>query len=119
VTGPSTAPLPQRLYRVTRALDPRDFTAWNHLDRAHPGRWDDPRREYRVLYTADTVVTAFTEVLQDLRPQLAGSRTRALLEAVEDEENTDRRVPLSLDQRVGHRAPSRSSCGRAHTGFAE
>lgn len=94
---PSTTPLPQRLYRVTRALDPRDLTAWSYLERAQPGRWDDPRRQYRVLYTAESVVTAFTEVLQDLRPHLAGSRTRALLDAVADEDDIDRRVPLSLD----------------------
>ncbi len=97
MTGLSTASLPQRLYRITRAVDPRDFTAWDYIDPSQPGRWDDPRREYRLLYTADTVVGAFTEVLQDLRPQLTGTRTRALLDAVEDEENLDPRVPLSLD----------------------
>ena len=34
-------------------------------------RWDDPQREFRSLYTASSLLGAFIETLQDLRPNLA------------------------------------------------
>lgn len=40
---------------------PRDLCGWQH-------RWDDPRRGYRTLYTAETTLTCLREVLADLRP---------------------------------------------------
>jgi hypothetical protein len=43
------------------AYVPREFCSWNH-------RFDDPRREYRTLYSADHQITCLREVLADLRP---------------------------------------------------
>ena len=104
MTELSTTSLAQRLYRVTRALDPRDFPDWCYLDPSHPGRWDDPIREYRLLYTSASVAGAFTEVLQDLRPQLSASRTAALLAAVENDDDVDdRSVAIELNQAVVER----------------
>jgi hypothetical protein len=62
------ARVPARLYRLSRNSDPTKRTEWRYLANAALGRWDDPNREYRVLYTSDTEVGAYVEVLQDLRP---------------------------------------------------
>lgn len=40
---------------------PRHLCSWRH-------RWDDPEREYRTIYCAETVLTCLREVLADLRP---------------------------------------------------
>lgn len=53
-------------WRLGHASDPLGFVprplcGWQH-------RWDDPRRVYRTLYTAETSLTCLREVLADLRP---------------------------------------------------
>jgi hypothetical protein len=40
---------------------PHHLSGWRH-------RWDDPRREYRTLYCAESDLTCLREVLADLRP---------------------------------------------------
>lgn len=59
---------------------PYELCGWQH-------RWDDPRREYRTLYCADSALTCLREVLADLRPnakaiaelkELFGDETLAL-----------------------------------------
>jgi hypothetical protein len=40
---------------------PRHLCSWRH-------RWDDPEREYRTIYCAETALTCLREVLADLRP---------------------------------------------------
>jgi hypothetical protein len=40
---------------------PNHLCGWQH-------RWDDPRREYRTLYCAESELTCLREVLADLRP---------------------------------------------------
>lgn len=54
------------VWRLGHASDPLGFVpralcGWQH-------RWDDPRRAYRTLYTAETSLTCLREVLADLRP---------------------------------------------------
>jgi hypothetical protein len=59
---------------------PHHLCGWQH-------RWDDPRREYRTLYCAESALTCLREVLADLRPnakaiaelkEMFGHDTRAL-----------------------------------------
>jgi hypothetical protein len=59
---------------------PYELSSWQH-------RWDDPWREYRTLYCAESALTCLREVLADLRPdtkaiaelkQLFGDETPAL-----------------------------------------
>lgn len=59
---------PSRLFRLSRRTDPMKLAEWRHLANAAPARWADPEGEYRVLYTSDTEVGSYVEVLQDLRP---------------------------------------------------
>jgi hypothetical protein len=40
---------------------PHDLCGWQH-------RWDDPQRQYRTLYCAESELTCLREVLADLRP---------------------------------------------------
>ncbi len=55
------------LYRVARYVDPLDWPAWEF---AGQNRFDDPIREFRVLYTAERIYTCFIEILAPLRPDL-------------------------------------------------
>lgn len=57
---------PTSWHRVGWREDPTDYLphegcSWEH-------RFDDPLREYRTLYCADSALTAIREVLADLRP---------------------------------------------------
>lgn len=76
------ANIPSRLFRLSRYPDPTKLTEWRYLANAEPGRWSDPEGEYRVLYTADTEIGAYVEVLQDLRPR---PEALDLLEEIEDD----------------------------------
>jgi hypothetical protein len=54
------------VWRLGHRDDPLDYTprrlcGWQH-------RWDDPEREYRTLYCAESDLTCLREVLADLRP---------------------------------------------------
>jgi hypothetical protein len=55
------------LYRVGRAPDP---LAWPPIEFTGGGRFDDPRREYRVLYCAERKSGCFIETLAQFRPSL-------------------------------------------------
>ena len=76
------ASVPSRLFRLSRYADPTKLTDWRYLANAEPGRWSDPEGEYRVLYTADSEVGAYVEVLQDLRPS---GEAIELLNEIEDD----------------------------------
>ncbi len=73
---------PSRLFRLCRSADPTKLTDWQHLARSEPGRWADPDAQYRVLYTADSEVGAYVEVLQDLRPRV---QAVDIVECIEDD----------------------------------
>lgn len=74
--------VPARLFRLSRYTDPTRFTEWRYLANAEPGRWADPEGEYRVLYTADSEVGAYVEILQDLRPR---ADALDLLQSIDDD----------------------------------
>lgn len=78
----ATRTVPGRVFRLSRYADPTKLTEWRYLANAEPGRWADPEGEYRVLYTADSELGAYVEVLQDLRPRQAALD---LVDAVRDD----------------------------------
>lgn len=52
------------VYRVGRAPDPVAFPPFEAVG---TGRFDDPRRQYRILYTAEAPIAAFLESLAPFR----------------------------------------------------
>lgn len=62
-----TAPLPSQLWRIGRYPDP---FAWAPLEYTGKGRFDDPLREFRVLYAAEQRLACFIETLAPFRPEL-------------------------------------------------
>jgi hypothetical protein len=53
-------------------LIPRERTTWQN-------RWDDPEREFRTSYAAETTGTALAEVFQHYRPTVQAQTTRGQL----------------------------------------
>lgn len=53
-------------------FSPRELTSWRN-------RWDDPQREFRTSYAAETVGTALVEVFQHYRPTVQAQTTRGEL----------------------------------------
>ncbi len=84
---------PPRLYRVSygpQVIRLRDWSAANVEDRlgnrTFGHRWDDPRREFRSLYLADSALGAVIEALQDMLPHPAViARARQLVVDTGDE----------------------------------
>lgn len=53
------------LYRIGRLPDPLVFPPWEY---AGGGRFDDPKREFRTLYAAESRLEPFIELLAPFRP---------------------------------------------------
>jgi hypothetical protein len=70
---PVSAP-PQRVYRVTRATVGLTTSAADEITPA--GKFDDEKREFRILYASISRASAYREKLEDFRP------SRDLLEAL-------------------------------------
>jgi hypothetical protein len=70
--------------KLDASLDPRRLVPWVHVLANERGRWDDPLDKYRVLYTADSEVTAFIEVLVDLRPSIKTIHGLAAIDDADD-----------------------------------
>ncbi|WP_100812158.1 MULTISPECIES: hypothetical protein [unclassified Microbacterium] len=61
---------PGIVWRVGYEPDPWEWTPWRYAT-AHglfDGRWDDPRGEFRSLYTTDSLLGCFLELLAHFRP---------------------------------------------------
>lgn len=65
---PDTARPPDLLYRVGRRPDPLVLPPW---DVSGAERFDDPRRQFRVLYAAERRLACFIETLAHFRPHVA------------------------------------------------
>jgi hypothetical protein len=85
-----SAGVPTRLYRLSRNSDLERLTEWRFMANREPGRWDDPQHEYRVLYTADSEIGAYVEVLQDLRPSPGAEK---MLAAISDDGQFGEAIP--------------------------
>ena len=62
-----TEPAPDVVFRVARKPD---VWAWTDLQYTGQGRWDDPQKAYRVLYSSTTPFGAYLEKLAQFRPDL-------------------------------------------------
>ncbi len=65
---PDTATPPAVLYRLGRRPDPLALPPW---DVTGAERFDDPRRQFRVLYAAEQRLACFVETLAPFRPRIA------------------------------------------------
>lgn len=61
----STRYTPSKVYRVARRQSVNALTPWQYVG---GGRFDDPQRGFRVLYTSTSTIGAYTERFQDFRP---------------------------------------------------
>lgn len=64
---PRDAAIPAHLWRIGRYPDPFAWTPWEYVG---AGRFDDPLREFRVLYAAEQRLACFIETLAPFRPDL-------------------------------------------------
>jgi hypothetical protein len=82
--------------------DPCHLVDWDIIRKNERGRCDDPRDKYRVLYTADTELTAVIEVIASLRPSL---KTIRKLSEIEDTDDTqDEHELISAFQKQAQKA---------------
>jgi hypothetical protein len=84
---------PSRLYRLNYGPEPlrlRDWAAASAVDRlgkqTFGNRWDDPERQFRSLYCADSPLGAIIESLQDLLPSPSAIATLSALQLEPGEE---------------------------------
>ena len=86
---PTVSP-PKKLFRVGYGENPTALRPWDSVDTSRPpqGRFDDPEREYRVLYTSSTPEGAYREALQEFRP------SNDLLNMLKEVEQNDSDYPL-------------------------
>ena len=61
---------PINVWRVGYAPDPWDWVPWKYVDDEglFGGRWDDQLGEFRTIYTADSLLGCFLELLAHFRP---------------------------------------------------
>ncbi len=93
---------PGAVWRVGYAPNPWAWTPWvyaNEDTRLFPGRWDDQQGQFRTIYTADSLLGCFLEMLAVERPQ---PKLTALLEEIEDDDGSIGRHPEAADGEVGY-----------------
>jgi hypothetical protein len=87
------AELPDRVYRLGRVPDPWDWPDWSYAipDGTFGNRFDDPGRQYRVLYASAQRETTFRECLARFRPDPAV--VGAEIAENDDDENSPQTLP--------------------------
>lgn len=92
---------PGVVWRVGHAPDPWAWTPWEYAGDhgLFDGRWDDQEGKFRTLYTAQTLVGCFLEVLARLRPD---QRMAAELTAIVDDDGTAALFPTAAAGTVGY-----------------
>src|SRR5699024_6819743 len=104
---PRITTAPHQVYRVARGPSPWQWTPWQYGP--FVGRWDDPRGEYRMLYAAESMFTAYVEVLAQFRPDVSWL---AEVEQVEGDEG-DGEYPSIAPGVVGYAWVAARSLGQA------
>jgi hypothetical protein len=86
-TGFRVATGPGVVWRIGHAPDPWAWTPWEYAgdNGLFDGRWDDQLGKFRTVYTAQTLVGCFLEVLARLRPD--AQLVRELDVIVDDDES--------------------------------
>ncbi|WP_019178963.1 RES domain-containing protein [Microbacterium yannicii] len=83
---------PGPVWRVGYAPDPWQWTPWEYAkDRGRfNGRWDDQNADFRTLYTGDSLLGCFLELLASQRPN---DLAYAELAAIEDDDHAAKDYP--------------------------
>lgn len=76
---------PGEVWHIGRGVDPWGWVPWQHANDSglFDGRWDDQQGQFRTLYTADSLLGCFLEMLARFRP------SKPVLEALEEVEDDD------------------------------
>jgi RES domain len=92
-----TVPAPDILFRVGRRPDVWEWRGWESAgpDGTFGHRWDDPKNNYRVLYTSCDRLGAYLEVLAWFRPDL-----KILAEYVNIKDNDPTAAPTNAPGRL-------------------
>src|SRR5262245_25101370 len=64
---PVEARAPEVLYRISRSVEVTEFPPWEYCG---DGRFDDPEKDFRVLYAAEQPVGCFFETLDHYTPPI-------------------------------------------------
>ncbi len=94
---------PGAVWRVGWGPDPWEWAPWEYATEPgnlFPGRWDDQRGEFRTLYTADSLLGCFLEMLARFRPSPA---VHAGMDEVEDDDGSVGQFPEAPPGAVGYR----------------
>lgn len=83
---------PGEVWRVGFAPDPWEWTPWQYANDngRFNGRWDDQEAKFRTLYTSESLLGCFLELLAPQRPDDAAF---AELEAIVDDANIEEMYP--------------------------
>ncbi|UOE43165.1 RES domain-containing protein [Agromyces larvae] len=78
---------PADVWHVGRSPDPWGWAPWKYAGDAgrFNGRWDDELGEFRTIYTADSLLGCFLELLAHFRPS---TPVLAALDEIEDDDGT-------------------------------
>ncbi|TIH30794.1 RES domain-containing protein [Subtercola vilae] len=92
---------PGAVWRVGFEPDMWAWTPWAYATDSglFDGRWDDQQGEFRTLYTANSLLGCFLELLARFRPS---ATTLSALDDIEDDDGTLATYPDALTGTVGH-----------------
>jgi hypothetical protein len=91
---------PGTVWRVGYAPDPWAWSDWAYAtdNKLFNGRWDDEQGKFRTIYTAETLLGCFLEVLAQLRPD---TNLTLELELIVDDDNAEELYPTTPTGVVG------------------
>lgn len=100
-TGIRVTTDPGVVWRIGHAPDPWAWTPWEYAgdNGLFDGRWDDQLGKFRTIYTAQTLVGCFLEVLARLRPDVQLVRE---LDAIIDDDVSAPLYPTAEAGAVGY-----------------
>lgn len=103
MSGPAfeTTSGPGAVWRVGFLLDMWAWTPWRYATDSglFDGRWDDQQGQFRTLYTANSLLGCFLELLARFRPSVV---IIAALDAIHDDDGTLVLYPDAPSGRVGY-----------------
>ncbi|GAA4489905.1 RES domain-containing protein [Microbacterium panaciterrae] len=103
---------PGEVWHVGFEPDPWGWAPWHYANDSglFDGRWDDQLGEFRTLYTADSLLGCFLELLARFRPS---ERVQAALDEIVDDDGSVGQYPEAPQGGVGYRWLEDRLYGRA------
>ncbi len=105
---------PGEVWRVGFGPDPWAWSPWQYATEPgnlFPGRWDDQLGQFRTLYTSDSLLGCFLEMLARFRPSQV---VQSALDEVEDDDGSIGRYPEAPPGAIGYRWLENRLYGSAH-----